>query len=209
MGTDDLTPKEAALLVLLLAENRDLTNTELAEDFGFKLDKKNRDKLNRLGLIESTKDGGKPFVHQLTDAGWARCYQPLNLESSRARAQGAALSALLQAVLRHLDQQGLSLAEFATTATEPAAPAADLGARVRDAYGHLASGPGVYVGLVELRQELADVGRDELDDTLRSLERETDVGIVPESNQKVLTTADRDAALWIGGEHKHYLVIGT
>jgi hypothetical protein len=41
------------------------------------------------------------------------------------------------------------------------------------------------------------------------LEREPDVNIVPESNQKALTDAERTAAVRIGGQDKHFLAIGV
>lgn len=210
MNSDNLTPKEAALLVLLLAENRDLTNTDLKEIYRFELNKQSREKLNRLGYVESTKDGRQPYVHQLTDAGWARCYEPLNLESPKARAQGAALAALMQSVLRHLEARDLSLADFAASSEASTGSNSDeLGERIRLTYRRLAGRPGAFVGIRALRSELADLDRDTLDGALRLLERQGDVSVVPESNQKTLTAADREAALWIGGEHKHFLVIGV
>jgi hypothetical protein len=60
MSDDNLTPKEAAVLVLLLAENRDITNTELRDVYRFDLKKASRDKLNDLGYVRSTKDGRQP-----------------------------------------------------------------------------------------------------------------------------------------------------
>jgi hypothetical protein len=214
MSDDNLTAQEAALLVLLLAENRDITNTELGEVYGFVLKKRNRDKLNQLGYVKSTKDGRQPYVHQLTDAGWARCYEPLNLESPKARAQGAALKALLQAVLRHLRQSNLSLADFASSSdgdeqSGTSQPPSDIGERIRQAYLELGRRRGAWVGLAELRVALPDIDRDDLDDALRQLELQPEVSIVPESNQKTLTTADREAALRIGGETKHFLAIGA
>ncbi len=217
MRDDKLTPKEAAFLVLLLAEGRAISNTEVISEYGFKLDKRHREKLNKLGYIESVKEGREPYLHHLTDSGWARCYEPLNLESPQARAQGAALGALMQAVLRHLERVQLSLADFAVGDADAPLESddiaevddgADLGDRIRHAYDALASRQGEWIGLGPLRAAVPGVDREELDQALRRLEQADDVAIVPESNQKTLSTSDREAALWIGGQHKHFLAIG-
>lgn len=215
MSDDDgLTAWEAAVLILLLAENRDLSNPTMRDVYGFSLTGDNRRKLNQLGYVESTKHG-QAFVHSLTDAGWARCYEPFELASPKSKAHGAALSALMGAVLHHLDRTGQSLADFAPDhggAAPPADPQPappDLGAKIRQRYAELAPGRGDWVGLAALRDALANVDRADLDDALRLLEQEPDVSIVPESNQKVLTAADRDAALVIGGEPKHAIAIGA
>ena len=210
MTDDNLTPKEAALLVLLMAEARDVSNTELKDRYRLTVDADNRKKLNRLGYVE-TDTGQRPHVHRLTDAGWARCYRPLELESPRARAQGAALSSLLGAVLRHLQRSSLSLAEFATDDAGPAEEATggrSVEEAVRAAYGQLAAEPGAWVSFTDLRAVLNGLDRDRLDAALRELEHADDVHIVPESNQKALTPGDRDAALWIGGQYRHAIAIG-
>jgi hypothetical protein len=212
MTDDKLTPKEAALLVLLMAEARDLSNTELRDTYRLSVDRKN---LNRLGYVE-TDTSQRPHVHRLTDAGWARCSQPLDLESSRARAHGAALSSLLAAVLRHLDRSDLSLADFVEggaveggdgAAAVAPARSGSMAQIVRDTYHHLATEAGAWVSIADLRSALHDFDRDDLDDTLRELERDDDVSIVPESNQKALTEADRGSALWIGGQYRHAISI--
>ena len=48
-----------------------------------------------------------------------------------------------------------------------------------------------------------------VDDALRRLSRDAGVNIVPESNQKMLTDADRRAALHLGGQDTHLLAIGV
>ncbi len=67
----DLTGTERAVLLVLMAEARPLPNPDLI-NFGPKLDKPGRDKLNDLGLIESIRERGR-FVHELTDKGWRLC----------------------------------------------------------------------------------------------------------------------------------------
>lgn len=212
--SDDLTPAESALLIVLMAEAREVSNRELNERFRFTLTGKSRVKLNNLKYVESWRVG-QMYVHRLGDAGWARCYRQLNFDSPRARALGAALSSLNDAVHRHLARRDLSLADaFGDTADQPAADgpasAADpLPDQLRAAYRALARHPGAWVSIADLRARLAGAGRAEVDAALRELERAADVSIVPDSNQKALSDTDREAAVRIGGQDKHFLAIGV
>ena len=52
----DLTVTERSVLLVLMAESRPVPNPDLVA-FGPKLDKPGRDKLNKLGLIESQRSG--------------------------------------------------------------------------------------------------------------------------------------------------------
>jgi hypothetical protein len=65
------------------------------------------------------------------------------------------------------------------------------------------------VSLTDLRRRLSELPRDVMDDALRSLNRQPDVVMVPEDNQKALRAEDREAALVISDQHKHYLAIGV
>ncbi|MEV0994622.1 hypothetical protein [Nonomuraea sp. NPDC050202] len=67
--------------------------------------------------------------------------------------------------------------------------------------------PGRWSSLTEIRQHLTRWTRPEVDTTLRLMERLEDVCIAPESNQKTLTLADREAAVEIGGQAKHLIWI--
>ncbi|WP_436493412.1 hypothetical protein [Actinokineospora sp. HUAS TT18] len=85
----------------------------------------------------------------------------------------------------------------------------EIDARIRAAYFQLAPKRQAWVGMVDLRAQLADIPRDEVDDTLRHMSR-TDgqrVILAPESNRKVLTQAHHDAAVRFGGDDNHLLVI--
>ncbi|MEX3650478.1 hypothetical protein ABFW11_33805, partial [Mycolicibacterium porcinum] len=98
VALDELTGTEQAVLLVLMAESRPVPNAEL-ERLGPKLDKPKRDRLNRLGLIEST--GTRPLVHELTDAGWALCRSLFGASAPpRSTGQGKALYTLLGALHR-------------------------------------------------------------------------------------------------------------
>jgi hypothetical protein len=55
---------------------------------------------------------------------------------------------------------------------------------------------------------LEDVPRDTLDAELDRMIEQPDVQLMAELNQRSLTTADRQAAVDIGGEPRHLLRIG-
>ena len=47
--------------------------------------------------------------------------------------------------------------------------------------------------------------RDQVDDALTQLLAGHEARLIPESNQKTLTPADRDAAIWLGGQWLHLI----
>jgi len=208
--TDELTPSESAILIVLMAEAREILNSELTTRFKLDIRKESRDKLNRLGLVASRKEG-RSYLHALDDKGWVRVQQELNFDSPRARALGAALSALHGNLReRVLPRTGYrNLGEMFTHAGDAPAGGDDLEKRIRDAYSSLADEPGAWVSLARLRSLFADVRRGDLDEALAQLTAAPDVNIVPESNQKTLTAADRAAAVHLGGQEKHLLAIGV
>jgi hypothetical protein len=69
--------------------------------------------------------------------------------------------------------------------------------------------PDRWNSLTDLRPHLSRWTRQEQDNALRKMERLEDVNLVPESNQKTLTPADRAAAVWIGEQAKHLLWIAA
>ncbi|MFF5171776.1 hypothetical protein ACFY3U_03970 [Micromonospora sp. NPDC000089] len=223
MPGDHLTPSESAILVVLMAEAREMSNTELKERYGVDIRKPARDKLNKLGYLESSQSG-RTWLHQLADGGWAHVQDGLDLSAARPRIIGGALSALLVNLRDRVaprDDYGSFGELFARSELRATAgsgePRADrrtaqpeaLRARVRDAYAALATEPGDWISLTRLRPLFPDVAAADLDDALRALEREPDVNIVPESNAKTLTDADDRAAIRIGGQDKHLLAIGV
>lgn len=92
---------------------------------------------------------------------------------------------------------------------EPAPAPVDLEQRIRDAYRSLTDRPGNWVSLTRLRPALAPAARSEVDAALERMLHHPDVNLVPESNQKTLTDADRRAAIRIGNQDKHLICIGV
>jgi hypothetical protein len=208
-----LSLPETALLIVLMAEAREIANPEIKERYGLTLDGKERRHLNELGLVDSWR-AGRSFTHALTDDGWA--WAANELEADRpprgAGSAGGALYAVLGNLRRFLTRVDLQLADvFVQTAeAAPVAVAAtDVESMVRAAYDDLASEPRAWVGLADLRSKLADVGRPALDEVLRQMNRLSDVTLAPESNQKALEARDREAAVTIGNQEKHLISIGA
>ncbi|XVQ84118.1 hypothetical protein ACQP2K_35670 [Microbispora siamensis] len=96
-----------------------------------------------------------------------------------------------------------------SAAREPARPSDDIETVIRKAYAQLADKPNAWVSLTLLRPLLGDAPRAEVDATLRLMIGLPDVRLVPESNQKMLTDEDRNAAVVIGDQAKHLILIGA
>jgi hypothetical protein len=199
-----LNLKERAVLLALLAEARPMTNAELYDSAGLKLDGASRLRLNDLKLVTSEKVG-RSFIHEITDDGAAWCTAELTAERPlRSGAGGGALYTILGGLHRYLQRTGQVLADV----FKPAEP--DLETRIRTAYSTLTARTGsTWVGLAALRVELAGADREEMDAALQRLSREPGVHVQAEANQQVLTLADHDAAVRFGGSSRHLLKIDT
>ncbi|MEU4532722.1 hypothetical protein AB0F49_31260 [Micromonospora ureilytica] len=228
-----LTPNQINALVVLMVEARRVTNVELKELAGFTLTGKDNTKLVDLGLVDTDKSR-RTFAHELTDEGWRVARQ---LHTSPPPKQGGSTTRSLFVVLsnlhRSLDRLRVSHGDFfkqtgatalaagesrpdapapatAAAPTAAAAPvsAAEVEALVRSAYRDLATAPGAWVGLADVRDRLADTDRAALDAALRAMVGREDVRIIPVANTKSLTARDRAAAVRIGNEDNHALAIG-
>jgi hypothetical protein len=205
VSPDELTGTEQAVLLVLMAEARPVPNPKLKE-LGPELKKVDRERLNRLKLIETTP--GTPMVHELTDEGWTTCRSLVGTAvPASVRGQGKVLYTVLTAVDRYLRQKDFRLADLFEPEAEETNLDSDFESRVRRAYSRLVARPGGWLGLVKLRAELSDVPRAELDAALVRLYQAPGVSLVPEENQKTLTTADRAAAVEIGLQDKHLIAI--
>ncbi len=198
VAEDRLGVRERAALLVLLVEGRELTNAELRDLAGITVDGSCRRRLNDLGLVTSTKVGGA-FAHELTDSGAVWCAAELSrARPARSGSLGGALYAVLAGVRRHLDRSGHALADVFAPNVE---------GQVESAYRALARNGGGGVGLAALRERLAGTPRAEVDRALEVLARRSDVHVRAEPDQKALSQADRDAAIWLGGTARHVLSV--
>src|SRR5258708_308420 len=140
-----LKPIQLAALVILMAEAREVANTEFYERAKFTLTGKERTPLEALGLIESRKIG-QTLPFQLTDKGWAVCKQLYTTEVNVGNSIAArSIFVLLDGLGRSLNRLHVSHADFfkQPAEAEPAKPVAtasgddDVEARIRAGYAHL------------------------------------------------------------------------
>jgi hypothetical protein len=208
MRGNGLSVKERAVLFALMGEAREVLNSELAERAGFRLDGEERRRLNDRKLVDSRKVG-RTYAHELTDTGWDWCAAHLSEgPQGKASSMEGALYAVLGGLARYLEYSGQSLADvFEQRGKEASEKPVDIAELIRAAYLRLASEPGQFVRLRELRAELSDVPRSGLDSSLDGMYRAQQINLVPQSNQQALTQADRESALRIGGEAKHMISI--
>jgi len=216
VSRDDLTVRQRAVLFALLGEARQVANPELERLIGVRLDGAERRDLNDRKLVESTKVG-RAFAHELTDKGWRWCNQELAATpSERATGLERAHYRVFGLFARYLNAAGLSLADIVRPAngtdngTDNVAEAdneADLTACIEDGYRSLAPGSGEFVSLRELRLQLPGRPRPDVDAALTTMFTTQRINLIPQSNQRALSDADRAAALRIGGEYKHLISI--
>ena len=222
-----LTGTESAVMFVLMARAEPVSNPQLKAGLGPQLEKPNRQKLVKLGLIETSTGARRTIFHTLTDAGWAWCAAELETEAPTPSTPPLkALYTVLAGLGRHMRASDLRLYEVFTPPTadadSPAAanPAAEsapavestdvsIADRIRASYRSLASAPGAWVTLTELRSALGDVARADLDPALVLLQRTAGVSLIPQENQKLLTDTDRDAAVVVGTQKCHLLAIET
>lgn len=202
MQSDDLSVKERAVLFALLGEARELSNPQLEERVGFRLTGKERRTLNDRKLVESRR-AGRTYAHELSDAGWHWCAMELSAgPKGGATSMERALYAVLGGLARHLADTEQTLADVFRWRA-----GADIDELIMTAYHGLASGPGEFVKIRELRARLADIAHSDLDSALERLYRARQVNLVSQANQQILMEADRRSALMVGGEHKHMISV--
>jgi hypothetical protein len=198
---------ERAVMIALMALNKETRNTELKRRYGLDLKKPARDKLNREGLLQSRSLGAKGFAHELTDAGWAWVVAELDAQAPpRAGSAGGALYALLNGLKVALEARGMVIQElFEPIEPTVPRPTGSLQDRIRQAYRNLASRPWDWVELRDLRAQLGDCPRREVDLEITRMFREKDVNLTLHEDRGRLTQADRDAALRLGVDDMHLI----
>ena len=108
MPTPSLTPVERGALFVLMAEGRPLKeSSELKAIHGIGLRPTHRTKLQRLGLIHTTK---KPvFTHALSEKGWQWARDQMTAAKPKGQIGAGALYSLLHGLQKHIERHGYSL----------------------------------------------------------------------------------------------------
>ncbi len=125
-STTALTPREAAILLALLAQEQPISNTALRDRFGFTVVGKERVRLNDLGLVESGKvpGHGNALFHEVTDAGWARGRHELapRAEPVKLTVPVGVLFAIAEGVHRFLEREDREIGEVLGVIDAPIDP---------------------------------------------------------------------------------------
>jgi hypothetical protein len=197
VSDDRLTPQERLALVALMTVARPVTNAELKAATGVELTGLPRRQLNDRKLVTSEKRG-RPFLHTLTEAGWARGNEAMSAPRPEQARSAKLLFALLATFHRYIERDGVSLFDV----FKP-----DVEQLIRDAYVRLADTPGAPVRLSALRTAVDSVLRKDLDGELQRMADQPDVYLRAEEDQQTLSDADREDALRLGGQDRHNLQI--
>ncbi len=201
----ELTSAEYAYLILLRAEDREISNNEMHELYEVRLLGPDRRRLIEAGYIVSA-DRPTPYRFVITAKGTDALRRPLTIEQNRvAKADKRAAGERQLYWAAMLAQQKLLLG-LTSTGGDPAP--VDLAGRVRAVYSELADAPGKWVKLANLRASLADVSKSELDKALEGMLDSPDVRLEPEPFGHRDGAEARTAAVHIGGEDRHLLAIG-
>ncbi len=193
------------------------------------LTKKQRAPLLDGGLIEEQKQGRSVLV-RLTDRGWLWCSEHLHEPVSVPRNNAARiLNEALLTLSGVMRAQGLSLAKLISMKTDcdemeervslqvagiermderrGDEPVASVSERIRDASLRLGQGRArVRVTLADLRSQLPEVSRDELDKALLHLEGEDRLQLMKLDNPLEIRKPDEEAMLSTpSGEPRHIL----
>jgi hypothetical protein len=212
MADVSLSLPERSALLALMSFVKEASNTDIHARYGFTIDKKVRDRLLDLRFITAHKSRELrgAFVHELTEEGWQHGREELAAEVPKgAQKAYRLLYGIMHVFEAHMTRARLTVADVFVPGSAPEIPqaAVDAAGRIRSAYDSLAARPGAWVSLTRLRDALAPLSRDEIDEALLKLDLQPRTYLIPEANQKTLPAADREAAIHIGGEDKHLLSI--
>lgn len=202
MGTE-LTVRDQASLFALMVVARPVTNRELRDLSGLEISAEVRRRANQGGARIATLKRGAVNTHKLTPAGKTWCESALTAgRPDGAKFPAGVLYAVLDSVGQYLARSGTKFAEFFRP---------DIESWIRAAYTELTvrREPGSWIKLSALRPWLEEVSRDVVDAELDRMIEQPDVHLMAELHQSSLTDDDRNAAVDIGGEHRHLLKIGA
>jgi hypothetical protein len=219
--SDPRAGKEVLLLWAILGEGggNDVSRSALSDKGMLPSDDKAaRVGLEARGLIKAEmrtfrNEKGRSirgYWMSVTDAGkvWAQD----NLAAVPAKAQAAApiLQAWLARLSIFLHGRNILVTEFLGQHLSVGRARDDkaLHARIRQAYLAVTGDRmNTRARLSDIRQKLDDIDRAVLDEALKRMQREQQASLYPLDNKTEITDADRNAAIYFGGEPRHILWI--
>lgn len=208
--------RERSAMIALAALGGSAPNVTLDKSYKLGLDKPQRERLNKAGLLSSEQaqldNGRKGYAHTLTDAGWAFVESEMSAEvPARAGSAGGALYALLASLKRPAEAAG-GLKALLTGARAQPAPAqptqpstGDLRQQIRETYRALAKRPQDWVQLRDLRPRLKGAAKSEVDTVLKRMFLDKEINLTLNEDQGSLTKEDREAAIRIGVNDMHMM----
>jgi hypothetical protein len=196
-----LKQTELRALFVLMVQSRPLTNQDLRELAGTDLSGGRGEHLKSLGLVTIEKVG-RTNHYTLDDRGGRALREPY--ASGPLDAVGRFIFTVLSGLQAGLDRRGISLGEF----FQPPITVADVMKRIRTAYAQRPKAAGGWVGLAELRADLADLSPEDIDAALRKLAGQKGVRLAPFDNTRSLRPQDKAAALQLGDSPKHMIAMG-
>ncbi|MEU4242600.1 hypothetical protein [Actinoplanes sp. NPDC026619] len=211
-------PAEYAYLIILQAEDRELSNTEMDELYKVRLVSPTYEKLNSDGWVASDTKR-RPYRHAITAKGRKALTGALPIDASLAeegekRSRGEkqlfwASTVAQQKLILSLQAGGSKAEPVAEPVVEPVAEdPADLEGRIRGAYLKLAGSNGAWVDLVALRTYFRDVSKEVLDKALVMMFEARQARLEPDPLRSRIGAAQRAAAVHVDGEDRHKLAIG-
>lgn len=195
--------RERAAMLALMALNRETLNGELDAKYNLGLDKKQRERLNADGLIVSRKVG-RGFAHELTDRGWAWVMRELEAPvPKRAGSAGGGLYAVLNGLAGALASHDMRLADL--FASPLSTRSSSLDERIRTAYRNQAKRAKDWIYLSDIRAQLTEVPKNEVDSVLLKMFLNKEIRLTLEEDQKSLTANQRAAAVRVGMNDMHLM----
>jgi len=160
-----------------------------------------------LGIITLEKRGRSEHI-VLTDKAWGWASENFDVELAKSAAAAPALEKLLGLIGQHLRARKTTLAEFFSprNLSESTSSTNDLELRVRKTYLELSGGEfDRRVRLYQLRQNLDDIPRSEMDQILLRLGRDGKLVLMRLDDPQEIGPEDEQAALTSGGQENHII----
>ncbi|MEU6857319.1 hypothetical protein AB0B28_00370 [Glycomyces sp. NPDC046736] len=209
-----LTQRERLIILALMVHQppEEVTNSALAESYGFKVSKEERENLVKAGFVTAYRahGGHRPYVHELTSEGRERAVAELAGEAdSKSAVNLRVVYAIFNALHEFLRRNFLS-AETVFSPEYLTGGGTDgldevITETVQRQYEGLVDDDSGWVPLRSLREATPEVKRDVLDETLREMFTRRIIRLSSETNRRRITEADDEAALPVSGEKMHWL----
>lgn len=197
------TPKQALVIWSLLITKEEPAKSKVKPE----LSPAEREPLERLGIITLEKRGRSEHII-LTDKAWDWASEHFEVELSKSASAAPVLEKLLGVIGLYLRARKATLAEFFSpqNLSESTPSNNDLELRVRKAYLALSSGEfNRRVRLYQLRQNLNDIPRSEMDQILLRLGRDGKLVLMRFDDPQEIGPEDEQAALASGGQKNHII----